>query len=120
MWVVSESGKHALQRLDFRLVTAVPHSSTEAAFRDAVDTALIDLLTAHHSPSDRAQRELTRAVGLLDQHPHLGISADAASAVRTAADHLAQGARDEARTALVSACGQLAAPGSRLNARNSD
>jgi hypothetical protein len=118
MWVICGDDKQALQRLDFRLVTAVPHTSTEAALRDAVDTALIDLLTAQHNPTERAQRELTRAVDLLDQHPHIEISADAASAVRTAADHLAQGARDDARTALVNARGQLAAPGSRLNARN--
>ncbi|SDW05570.1 hypothetical protein SAMN05216215_100181 [Saccharopolyspora shandongensis] len=113
-----KGAEHPLQRLDFRPVTAVPHSSTEAALRDAVDTALIDLLTAQHNPADRAHRELARAVGLLDQHPHIEIPADAANAVRTAADRLAEGSRDEARTALVAARSQLAAPGSRLNSRN--
>ncbi|MBB5157638.1 hypothetical protein [Saccharopolyspora phatthalungensis] len=99
-------------------MTAVPHTSTEAALRDAVDTALIDLLTAQHRPADRAHQELTRAVGLLDQHPHIEISAETASAVRTAADCLAQGDREDARTALVTAHSGLAAPGSRLNSRH--
>ncbi|MCI2421767.1 hypothetical protein MOQ72_30465 [Saccharopolyspora sp. K220] len=101
-------------------MTARPHTSTEAALRDAVDTALIDLLTARHSPAARANRELARAVDLLDQHPQIEITADAASAVRTAAQQLAHGSRDEARTALVTARGQLAAPGSRLNAASRD
>ncbi|MGW3467744.1 hypothetical protein ACWDKQ_04565 [Saccharopolyspora sp. NPDC000995] len=118
MWVMPEAAEEPLQRIDFRLVTAVPHTSTEAALRDAVDTALIDLLTAQHNPDNRAHQALTRAVGLLDQHPHIEISDDAVSAVRTAADHLAEGDRDDARTALVTACSQLAAPGSRLNSRN--
>jgi hypothetical protein len=122
MWVMFGGQKHSLQRLDFPLVTARPHTSTEAALRDAVDTALIDLLTARPGPADRANRELARAVDLLDQHPQIEITADAASAVRTAAEHLAHGSPDDARTALVTARGQLAAPGSRLNAasRNAD
>ncbi|MER7013574.1 hypothetical protein ABT324_19330 [Saccharopolyspora sp. NPDC000359] len=94
------------------------HSSTEAALRDAVDTALIDLLTAQHDPADRAQQELTRAVDMLDQHPQIQISTDAAAAVRTAAEHLAHGCPEDARSALVTARGQLSDPGSRLASRN--
>ncbi|WP_406690421.1 hypothetical protein REH65_31670 [Saccharopolyspora sp. ID03-671] len=100
-------------------MTALPHSSTEAALRDAVDTALIDLLTKPNNPADRARQELTRAVGLLDEHPQIEVSADAVTAVRSAAEHLAQGERADARTALVSARGRLSAPGSRQAARHS-
>lgn len=117
MWVISGRAHCAIQRIDSRLVTALPHSSTEAALRDAVDTALIDLLTRPHNPADRARQELTRAVGLLDEHPQIEISATAATAVRSAAQHLAQGERANARTALVTARGNLAAPGSRLASR---
>ncbi|MER7080535.1 hypothetical protein SAMN02982929_00639 [Saccharopolyspora kobensis] len=94
------------------------HSTTEAALRDAVDTALIDLLTAQHNPADRAQHELSRAVDMLDQHPQIEVSADAAAAVRTAAEHLAHGSPEDARTALVTARGRLSQPGSRLASRN--
>ncbi|MGW1682300.1 hypothetical protein [Saccharopolyspora sp. NPDC002376] len=94
------------------------HSSTEAALRDAVDTAFIDLLTAPNNPADRAQQELTRAVNMLDEHPQIEISADAATAVRTAAEHLAHGAWEDARTALVTARGRLSEPGSRMASRN--
>ncbi|GAA0503637.1 hypothetical protein GCM10011581_26180 [Saccharopolyspora subtropica] len=96
-------------------MSAGSHTSTEAALRDAVDTALIDILTAQSNTPERAHRELTRAVGLLDQNPQIDISAAAASAVRTAAQHLARGDRDDARSALVAARGSLAAPGSRLS-----
>ncbi|MFC7339968.1 hypothetical protein [Saccharopolyspora griseoalba] len=99
-------------------MTALPHSSTEAALRDAVDTAFIDLLTRPHNPADRARQELSRAVGLLDEDPQIDISAAAASAVRSAAQHLAHGERAYARTALVTARSNLAAPGSRLGERN--
>lgn len=94
------------------------HSTTEAALRDAVDTALIDLLTAQHNPADRAQQELRRAVDMLDQYPQIEVSADAAAAVRTAAEHLAHGSPEDARTALVTARGRLSQPGSRLASRN--
>ncbi|RRO19982.1 hypothetical protein EIL87_03125 [Saccharopolyspora rhizosphaerae] len=98
-------------------MTALPHSTSEAALRDAVDTALIDLLTKPDDPADRAREELTRAVGLLDEHPQIDVSADAATAVRSAAEHLVQGEREDARTALVTARGRLSAPGSRQAAR---
>lgn len=111
-------GKTAIQRIDSRLVSALAQSSTAAALRDAVDTALIELLTKPHNRPDRARTELTRAVGLLDENPQLDISADAAKAVRSAAEHLSNGAPSDARSALVTACGRLSAPGSRLAARN--
>lgn len=118
MWVISGRAHCAVQRIDFRPVTALPHSSTEAALRDAVDTALIDLLTKPNTPADRARQELMRAVGLLDEHPQIAVSADAATAVRAAAEHLAHGERANARTALVAARGRLSVPGSRQAARN--
>lgn len=99
-------------------MTALPQSSTESALRDAVDTAFIDLLTRPHDPADRARQELSRAVGLLDEEPEIAISTAAAEAVRSAAQHLAQGERAYARTALVAARSGLAAPGSRLGERN--
>ncbi|GAA2362126.1 hypothetical protein GCM10009854_47130 [Saccharopolyspora halophila] len=83
-----------------------------------MDTAFIDLLTRPHDPADRARQELSRAVGLLDEDPQIAISTAAASAVRSAAQHLAQGERGYARTALVAARSGLAAPGSRLGERN--
>lgn len=99
-------------------MTALPQSPTEAALRDAVDTAFIDLLTRPHNPADRARQELSRAVGLLDEDPQLDIPEATATAVRNAAQHLAQGERAHARTALVTARSGLAAPGSRLGERN--
>ena len=118
MWVIDDRENCAVQRIDSRAVTALPHSSTEAALRDAVDTALIDLLTKPNNPADRARQELTRAVVLLDEHPQIAVSPDAATAVRSAAQHLAHGERADARTALVTARGRLSAPGSRQAARN--
>ncbi|MEV0053134.1 MULTISPECIES: hypothetical protein [Saccharopolyspora] len=96
-------------------------TSREEALRGAVDTALIDLLTlpvagGEHVRGERARQELARATHLLDQEPHLDVPNAAVIAVRTAADHLSQDNKNEARTELIIARGQLARPGSRLGA----
>jgi hypothetical protein len=90
------------------------HDAIACQVREAIDAALVTVLTADSTATRHAHEHVQRAVGLLtNNHDPPAVAEDAAEAIHAAHDHLHHGRWDDARCALVTARGRLARPGSR-------
>ncbi|WP_190816302.1 hypothetical protein [Saccharopolyspora pogona] len=90
------------------------HDAIACHVREAIDIALVAVLTAEGAASGHAHAHVQRAVELLADHGgQTAVADDAAEAIHAAHEHLHSGRWDDARCALVTARGRLARPGSR-------
>lgn len=97
------------------------HDAIARQVREAIDMALVAVLTGDGDATQQAHPHVQRAVDLLAQNDEQpAVADDAAEAVHAANDHLRSGRWDDARSALVTARGRLARPGSRYTATRAE